>query len=443
MKIAVVGSGISGLGCAWLLNRRHDVTLYEAEPRLGGHANTVEVPGKDGPIPVDTGFIVYNERNYPNLTRLFATLDVPTHQSDMSFGASVDGGRMEYSGSSLGTLFAQRRNVVRLAHHRMLLDIVRFNRQATRFVEAGEVGDGTLEEFLRDGRYGEAFERYYLLPMAAAIWSASIDDIRRFPARYFLAFFRNHGLLTVTDQPQWRTVTGGSRVYVERLSRSFAHKVRRDTPVAAVRRTGASVEVIDWRGGRERFDHVVLACHADQALALIAQPSAAEREILGAFPYQSNRAVLHRDPALMPKRRAVWSSWNYMAATGRSDAVQVSVTYWLNRLQGIDPECLALVSLNPVREPAPESVLAEFSYRHPRYTAESFAAHARLGQIQGRDRLWFAGAYWGWGFHEDGLLSGLRVGDALGVTPPWWPTVSRIRAGAARTMPERSAAEPA
>jgi len=444
MRIAVIGTGISGLGCAWLLSQRHAVQVYEAVPRLGGHTNTVDVPWRGQQVPVDTGFIVYNEPNYPNLTKLFAQLAVPTHASDMSFGVSLDDGRLEYAGGSLGCLFAQKRNLLRPGFHRMLYDILRFNRDATSYLADPLRRQVSLGDFLAVRGYGTAFCRHYLLPMGAAIWSASVDGMRAFPAHSFLQFFANHGLLSIDDRPAWRTVTGGARTYVEKLSASYADQIRLATPVVAVVRSLDGVEVIDARGGRERFDQVVLACHADQALALIERPSPAERSILGAFRYQANRAVLHQDASLMPRRRKVWSSWNYLASSappdGMPDGMKVSVTYWLNRLQGIEPGCLALVSLNPLRAPAPERVLGEFVYDHPQYTAESVAAQGRLAEVQGRDRLWFCGAHWGYGFHEDGLRSGLQVGAALGVAPPWWPTVTPIRRHAPRTMPEQAAA---
>lgn len=442
MRIAIVGTGISGLSTAWLLAQRHDVVVYESAPRLGGHTNTVTMPSRGGEIPVDTGFIVYNERNYPNLTQLFAHLGVQSHSSDMSFGVSIDGGRIEYMGRTARSLFAQKRNLMRWSHHRMWMDIVRFNHDATRFLADGRSVDLTLGEFLDERGYGDAFRHYYLLPMGAAIWSASIDGMTSFPARCFLRFFHNHGLLSLSERPQWRTVTGGAKSYVDQMAAAIVDRIRLATPVVAVRRVAGGVEVVDGRGGRDRFDHVVLACHADQALATIAQPTPAERSILGAFRYEANRAVLHQDASLMPKRRSVWSSWNYLASAGPAGRRAVSVTYWMNRLQGIDPACLALVSLNPPHDPAPDRVVAEFVYDHPQYDAQAVAAQARLGEIQGRHRLWFCGAHWGYGFHEDGLVSGLRVAAALGVAPAWWPQVEPLRRSSVWTLPERAAAKP-
>lgn len=447
MRIAIIGTGISGLACAWLLARRHDVVIYEAAERPGGHANTLVVPWQGGALPVDTGFMVYNERNYPNLTRMFEHLNVASRPSDMSFGVSIDDGGLEYAGTSLRTLFAQKRNLMRPGFHRMCCDILRFNGDATRFLDAGWPDVTTLGEFLDDRGYGRGFCRHYLLPMAAAIWSATIDGMRSYPARSLLRFFANHGLLQLYDRPQWRTVAGGSRSYVDRLAASLAPNLKLACPVVAVRRQAQGAEVIDGRGGRQRFDQVVLACHADSALALIEAPGAAEGTILGAFRYEDNRAVVHCDPALMPRRRSVWSSWNYLARSDGSGG-GVSVTYWLNRLQGLEPARLLLESLNPLVEPAPGAIIAEFEYRHPQYDAQAVAAQNRRREIQGRHGLWFAGAYWGYGFHEDGLCSGLDVAAALGCPPPWWAPeplaeVTPIRRSAPHTMPERAAAQAA
>jgi uncharacterized protein len=443
MRIAVVGTGIAGLGAAWLLQRRHELVVYEAAARIGGHSHTVDVPWQGGSVAVDSGFIVYNEPNYPDLSRLFATLGVATHASDMSFGVSIDGGRFEYAGSSARALLAQASNLVNPAFQRMLFDILRFNRDGLRFLETPREEVVTLGDFLARGRYGETFRRCYLLPMAAAIWSASLAGMAGYPAQSFLRFFANHGLLSVNGQLPWRTVTGSSRRYLEKLAAPFAERIRLATPAAAVRRTGYGVEVIDGRGGREGFDHVVLACHADQALALIERPTPSERSVLGGFRYLANRAVLHRDPRLMPRRKGVWSSWNYLSdGLGRDDDAGVAVTYWLNRLQGIDPKCLLLQTLNPRREPNPESVIAEFTYEHPQYDRATLAAQRRRGEIQGRDRLWFCGAHWGYGFHEDGLRSGFEVAAELGIAPAWWPQPAAMPlVAAAPTMPLPAAAK--
>lgn len=428
MRVAIIGSGIAGMSCAWLLNQAYEITLYEADDRLGGHSHTVLMPTAEGAIPVDTGFIVYNEPNYPNLTALFDYLNVPTKASTMSFGVSLDNGRFEYSGSdSNATLFAQKSNLLRPGFYRMLAEIIRFNGAAARYLMQENTQKSlTVGEFLDRGRYGSAFCEHYLLPMSAAIWSASLERIRAFPAQSFFQFFDNHGLISVNNRPPWRTVDGGSRVYVERLTKPFRERARLNMGVQRIKRLNEQVEVHDIEGGVEVYDAVVLACHADQALALIEAPSGNEREILGAFDYQENETILHSDPGLMPRRKAVWSSWNYLASSQNSGDAKASVTYWLNHLQSLSSDRLALVSLNPIREPDPSSIVARFSYAHPQFDHGTLLAQERLHEIQGRDRLWFAGAHWGHGFHEDGLLSGLRVAAGLGVTPPWWSNVAPL-----------------
>lgn len=429
MRVAIIGSGIAGLSCAWLLNKVHDITVYETADRPGGHSNTVAMATEVGDVPVDTGFIVYNERNYPNLVALFDHLSVPTKPSNMSFGVSLDDGRFEYSGSeAYGTLFAQKSNLLRPSFHRMLVDIIRFNAAATRFLRA-EDSDKTLTigGFLRRGRYGNAFCDRYLLPMSAAIWSASLEGMRDFPARSFLQFFDNHGLISLNDRPAWRTVAGGSRVYVEKLTASFRDRMLIGNGATKISRSDEEVIVEDARGDKVSYDAVVLACHADQALDLIEVPTTAEQQILGGFTYQTNEAFLHSDTELMPKRRAVWSSWNYLANTAKSKKAKVSVTYWMNHLQKLETNRPALLSLNPLQEPDPDTVVTSTRYEHPMFDGEALRSQERLAEIQGRSRLWFAGAHWGFGFHEDGLLSGLRVAASLGVAPPWWPNVEPLR----------------
>lgn len=420
LRIAVVGSGIAGMSAAWLLSRRHDVTVYEREPRLGGHSNTVEVAGAAGPVAVDTGFIVYNELNYPNLTALFRHLEVPTQPSDMSFAASIDGGRFEYAGTDLNGLLGQRRNVVRPRFWRMMRDLLRFYREAPEALEDPDSADMTLGGYLDRGGYGAPFVRDHLLPMAAAIWSTPAIGMRDYPLASFVRFCDNHGLLQVSDRPRWRTVTGGSRAYVEKLTAAYRDGVHLATPAARIMRARDQVLVVDASGRAQAFDHVVVAAHADEALALLDRPSEAERRLLGAFRYQPNEAVLHSDPALMPLRRRVWSSWNYLSRAGDDGCQAVSVSYWMNRLQDLDPSLPLFVSLNPLMPPADGTVHARFTYTHPMFDSRAAAAQRGLWSLQGQQRTWFCGSYFGDGFHEDGLQAGLAVAEALGgLRRPW------------------------
>lgn len=417
MRIAVIGSGVSGLSAAWLLSGHHQVVLYEKDDRLGGHANTQTVETHDGPVPVDTGFLVYNEANYANLTRLFAHLDVATVQSNMSFSASLDDGRFEYRGSPAG-LFAQMSNVMRPGFWRMVRDIMRFYRTAVADAEDPCTAQMTLGDYLDAKRYSATFRDDHLLPMGAAIWSMSRGSMLDFPLSVFIRFCANHGLLKVAGRPKWRTVEGGSRVYVERLAAEVSGGVRLNTAVAGVRRTAESVLVTDRQGGVETFDAVVIATHANQALALLADPDYREQRLLSAFHHQRNFAVLHTDASLMPKRRSCWSSWNYLRDGEEGD--QVCVTYWLNRLQKLPTAQDLFVTLNPVRTPETGTVIRSFNYDHPVYDRTAVAAQAKLWQLQGSRRTWFCGAYFGYGFHEDGLQAGLAVAEQLGgVRRPW------------------------
>jgi predicted NAD/FAD-binding protein len=421
LRIAVVGSGISGLSAAWLLSRRHEVTLFEGDGRVGGHIHTVEVAG----TPVDTGFIVYNETTYPNLTALFRHLGVATRPSEMSFAVSLDDGRLEYSSNGLGGLFAQPRNLASRRFWSMLIDLVRFYRQATRDVHALEAT--CLGDYLAASGYSTAFREDHLYPMAAAIWSTPAAEIGSYPAAAFIRFCDNHGLLKLAKRPVWRTVVGGSRAYVQRLTDDFAGRIETGRGVRNVRRLPGGVDIVDSRGRSERFDHVVIATHADQALHLLADPSAAERQVLGAFRYTRNEAVLHADPSLMPKRRSVWSSWNY-GSEGDGKDRRLSVTYWMNRLQAIPDATPLFVTLNPTREPAPATVFHRQIYEHPTFDTAAFAAQDRLWSLQGVQNTWFCGSYFGAGFHEDGLQAGLAAAEALGdVRRPW-----RVAAESAR-----------
>lgn len=417
--IAVVGGGIAGLATAWLLRERYRVTLFEKNAYVGGHTHTIDVPGERGPVAVDTGFVVLNPRNYPHLCALFGHLGIATQDSDMSFAVSADHGHLEYSGSSLNGLFAQRRNLVAPRFLAMLRDILRFNRAARALVMEGGRTDLSLGGFLDGLAVGAAFRHHYLLPMGAAIWSCPMDEMVRFPALSFCRFFHNHGLLDLRNRPQWRTVTGGSRQYVRRMLEDLPDRVVAGDPVVAVRRRADGVDLRLASGHRARADQVVLACHADEALALLANPTQRERDLLGSFRFQRNRAVLHSDPALMPRNRRVWSSWNYLTGATTDLGADVSVSYWMNRLQRLSCRNDYFVTLNPLTPPRPERVVAEMEYAHPVFDAGAVAAQGALPQIQGHHRLWFAGAWHGYGFHEDGLKSALAVARGLGVSAPW------------------------
>ena len=415
LDIAVVGAGISGMACAWLLSQRHRVTLFEKAGRLGGHTNTVEVTLTKGTLTVDTGFIVFNEATYPNLTALFHHLGVATQPSEMSFAVSLDDGALEYAGTDLNGLFAQRSNLFKPRFLLMLRDLLRFYREAPGRLAGLETL--SLGAFLDRDRYGRAFRDDHLLPMAAAIWSAPSKTLLDFPAASFVRFCDNHGLLKVSDRPIWRTVVGRSRAYIAPLTALYADRIRLASPCLSVRREPGGVALRDDSGESWHFDHVVVAAHADEALAMIESPTAPETNYLGAFRYSRNRAVLHSDASLMPKRRSVWCSWNYFGhRSGDTDAL--CVTYWMNRLQGLPAVPDLFVTLNPTHEPG--RVVHEDAYQHPIFDLGALAAQKRLWSLQGQGNVWFCGAYFGAGFHEDALQSGLAVAEALGgVRRPW------------------------
>ena len=420
MKIAIIGTGITGNAAAWLLNKNHDITVYEQDARIGGHSNTVKVGDYS---PVDTGFIVYNERTYPNLIALFDHLGVQTEKTDMSFAVSLDQGKVEYSGDAL---FGQKRNLLRPRFYRMLLDIVRFYKSAPDFLTQ-KANDLSLGEYLEWQNYSQAFVDHHILPMAAAIWSTGSDDVRQFPAASFIRFFVNHGLLMLKDRPQWWTVSGGSKNYVEKLTADFKDRIKTDNAVTKVVRKADSVEITDINGETQIFDHVVIAAHSDQTLAMLDDASAAEKQVLGAFPYASNVAYLHTDKALMPKRKKVWSSWNYLTA---SDKGKVCVTYWMNKLQPfIGHEKDVFVTLNPPFEPAKEHTLSVIPYDHPQFTMSALKGWSKIQNIQGVNRTWFCGAWCGYGFHEDGVSAGLAVAEALGGEKRPWNVQEKSTAG--------------
>jgi len=413
VRIAIVGAGIAGLGAAWRLQQKgYAVTLFEANGYAGGHTHTVDVTLDGVTHPVDTGFLVFNERTYPLLNALFDELRVPSVESQMSFSCRIDADRLEWSGTSLQAVFAQPRSLVRPAFYRMLADIVRFNRTATRLHHRNTVPQVSLGAFLDDGGYGPRLRDWYLLPMAAAIWSAPRREILGFPLPAFVRFCHNHGLLQITDRPRWRTVAGGGRTYVDRITAALAD-LRLATPVLEVRRTGQGVEIDTAAHRAERFDGVVLASHSDQSLALLADPSAREVRALSRVRFQRNRVVLHTDVRLLPRTPRAWSAWNYLAADDPGGERPVAVSYLIGKLQPLPFRTPVIVTLNPASEPAVTAVIAEYEYAHPLLDAKALAGQQEIRALQGARRTWYAGAWLGYGFHEDGLASAYAAADGI------------------------------
>ena len=430
-RIAVVGSGISGLASAWLLSREHQVTLFEAGARLGGHTNTVDVTLEGKTHPVDTGFLVFNERTYPNLIAMFEHLGVASVETEMSFAVSLENPDLEWAGSDLFTVFGQKRNLLRPSFWSMLSDILRFNRESTAWLATHPDNARSLQDFLDEGGYSSAFADWYLLPMAAAIWSCPTGQMREMPLATFIRFCRNHGLLQIFDRPMWRTVKGGGREYVQKIAARL-DDIRLACPVTAVTRQAEGLQVVHARG-TEQFDQVVLACHSDQSLGILGTTATdAQREVLSAIRYQPNRAVLHTDPALLPRDRKLWSAWNYFSGPADKSGAPgvdaneqpVGVSYLINTLQALPFKTPVVVTLNPPREPDPAKVIASFEYAHPIFDGPAIAAQHKLAQIQGKNGIWLAGAWGSYGFHEDGLKSALRVVNGLGVQAPWQVSVA-------------------
>lgn len=416
MKIAVVGTGISGLLVAYLLHPEHELTVYEANDYIGGHSHTHDLSLKGQSHQVDSGFIVYNERTYPNFVRLLKHLKVPTQASPMSFGISCARTGLEYSSDSLNTLFAQRKNLVSPYFWRLLYGILRFNRNARKVIQEERFQQMTLGDYIQEQGLERAFCEHYLLPMGGAIWSTTPKQLQDFPIRYFVKFFENHGLLTLTDQPQWRTIRGGSKNYVAALSKSFAHRILLKTPVTSVRREEGGVELMAKGRAPERFDQIVFATHSDITLRLLADPSDAEREILGAIPYRLNEAILHTDEELLPKNPKARAAWNYLL--NPETHTQVTLTYNMNRLQSIPSSQSICVTLNRGESITAKHILERMNYEHPQFSSRGFAVQGLHHKISGQRRTHFCGAYWGWGFHEDGVNSALRVAGHFGRSLP-------------------------
>ncbi|EJM30521.1 NAD(P)/FAD-dependent oxidoreductase [Pseudomonas sp. GM25] len=412
MKIAIVGSGIAGLTCAYLLARRHDITVFEADARVGGHTHTVPVTVDGRDYAVDTGFIVFNDWTYPNFIRLLGQLGVAFKPTEMSFSVNDPDTGLEYNGNNLNSLFAQRRNLLSPGFWGMLRDILRFNKEARRdLAEQRITADTTLDDYLKSGGYGERFILHYIVPMGAAIWSMPMAEMLNFPLQFFVRFFENHGLLSISNRPQWQVIKGGSSAYIAPLTESFKERIRLNCPVGRIDRDAHGV-VIHSPSGIERFDKVVLACHSDQALRLLGNPDDKEREILGALPYADNEVVLHTDTRLLPARKRAWASWNYRL--GGAGHTQAAVTYDMNILQGIQSDTTFCVSLNQSAGISPSKVLARFIYAHPQFSLAAVAAQQRWAEIDGAQHTHYCGAYWANGFHEDGVVSALRVAASFG-----------------------------
>jgi predicted NAD/FAD-binding protein len=442
MKIAILGTGVTGLGAAYALHSVHDVVVYEKDRRIGGHSNTVTIDYDGLSMDVDTGFIVYNLKNYPNLIGLLDALDVQSLPTDMSFAFS--GGGLEWSSNFPRGVFAQKRNIANPSFLRMLLDMQRFNRQGLEDLESGRLDDLTLGGYLRLRKFSKAFEEKYLLPMGAAIWSSTEGKVADFPAESFLRFFANHNLLQVV-QPSWRTIKGGSRSYVDRLRALLGDRIRASAGDITVRRTRGRVEVTDGQGQTELFDQVLMACHSDESLKALTDADADERAFLGAIRYAPNTAYLHRDPALMPTRKAAWGSWNVLndLKGPNGEPAEGVVSYWMNPLQDLDPKRPLFVTLNPPTAPDPALTFGVYDYAHPQFDRAALASQRQFNRIQGRGGVWHAGAWLGYGFHEDGLTSGLRAALALGGQVPWDFVDHRIAGGPLPTFETPSLARSA
>lgn len=415
MKIAVIGSGISGLTAAYVLSKEHEVSVYEKRGRLGGHTATIELEHKDKRFSIDTGFIVYNDRTYPNFIKLLDLLNVKTQKACMGFSVSCEQSGLEYAGGSLNTLFAQRKNIFSLSFLIMLKDILRFNKQSVKDLETGLISeDMTLGEYLKENNYSDGFCKNYLVPMGAAIWSASLASMKEFPVVFFIRFFDNHGLLSIFNRPQWHVICGGSKSYLKPIVEPFKDRVFLNSDISGIVRHEKGVTLMHANGDTSDYDQVVIACHSDQALKILADPSNDEKNILGAIKYQNNDVVLHTDESILPENPLTWSSWNYRL-TGSENAPPV-LTYNMNMLQTLQSDDTFCVTLNATESIKADSILGTYEYAHPQFNIATVKAQKRWSEINGVNNTWFCGAYWASGFHEDGVLSALRVADKFGLT---------------------------
>ncbi|MFT7086661.1 MAG: putative NAD/FAD-binding protein [Rickettsiales bacterium] len=421
MKIAIIGSGISGLSCAWLLNNQHDITLFEKNDYLGGHSNTASINYAKLPderiIDVDTGFIVFNFKTYPNLKAFFEVLEVPIEKSNMSFGIKDLDNGFEYSGNDLAGLFAQKKNFFNLKFLKMLKDIHKFNKSSIKIIENGEdFQNKTLGDFINELKLGEYFKNYYLFPMAGAIWSCPLDLIQNYPAKTFLHFFYNHGLLTILNQPQWYTVKGGSKEYVKKMSAFFKDNIKLNCNITSSKKVGEKIMLTCSQGENYQFDHVIFASHADQTRQIISDKTTLEEDILSKIKYSKNTAILHKDQNQMPNNKKAWASWIYLSKQKEN---KVSLSYWMNNLQNIDHKKPLFVTLNPIEKINEDDIFGKYEYEHPIFDAEAIEAQENLRKIQGKRNIWFCGAWTKYGFHEDGLNSAINVAEKLGAKVPW------------------------
>ncbi len=417
MKIAVIGTGISGMSAAYFLSQKHEVSVFEKEGYIGGHSRTLTFQEDSNEISVDTGFIVFNHKNYPNLLALFRHLEVPTIKSNMSFGVSINNAWLEYGTMKLSNLFSQKRNFLRPSYYKMLRDVLKFNKEALPYID--HQTDKTIGDLIEDLNLGNWFKNYYLLPMSGAIWSTPVEDMLNFPAETLIRFFHNHGLLTVDEQPQWYTVKGGSKEYVTRLTSKIKKNIQTNLAVSSVTRDKNSATITDSNGDKHQFDAVIFACHSDQALALIAKPSKEEKSVLGRIQYKPNSVILHQDSSFMPKRKSAWSSWVYLSNSNKDKTNKMSLTYWMNSLQSLQSKKPVLVTLNPSVKPKEELIINEHIFDHPQFNQDAIAAQKDIPLIQGVDKFWFCGAWQKYGFHEDGLSSAINVVKDFGVKLPW------------------------